>query len=97
MMVRLEGQKLFVERNDLEAVMLERKYQLGDVVDLKIEAGQGRVKVWYNGQQTMDWKVAKQGCYFKAGCYTQSNPSKGDAAESYGEVVIYKLAVEHRE
>ncbi len=66
-------------------------------MNLKIEAGEGRVKLWYNGEQKLDWKVAKHGCYFKAGCYTQSNPSKGDAAESYGEVVIDSLAVDHRE
>jgi poly(beta-D-mannuronate) lyase len=97
MMIRLEGKKLFVERNELEDVMLDRDYQLGDVVDVKIEAGQGRVKVFYKGQQKMDWKVARRGCYFKTGCYTQSNLTKGDAADSYGEVVIYKLAIDHRD
>ena len=44
----------------------------------------------------MDWEVDTTGCYFKAGCYTQSNESKGDKPESYGEVVIYKLVVEHK-
>ncbi|QDS85907.1 Alginate lyase precursor [Rosistilla ulvae] len=92
-MIRLEGTKLFIERNALDTVMLDRKYPLGTPFDLKIQAGGGRVKVWYEGELAMDWQVARAGCYFKAGCYTQSNPSKGDAEDSYGEVVIYRLQV----
>lgn len=96
MMIRLEGTKLFVERNSVGDVMLDREYKLGTPVELTIQAGDGHVKVWHDGDLKMDWKVSKKGCYFKAGCYTQSNPSKGDAAESYGEVVIYRLQVDHR-
>ena len=94
MMIRLEGTKLFVERNTLERVMLDRKYRLGTPFDLKVQAGDGRVKVWYDGELRMDWRVARPGCYFKAGCYTQSNPGKGDRDDSFGEVVIYDLRVE---
>jgi hypothetical protein len=35
------------------------------------------------------------GWYFKVGCYTQSNETKGDKPEAYGEVVVYKLKVTH--
>lgn len=38
---------------------------------------------------------AVDGCYFKAGVYTQSNPDQGDAADAYGEVVIRDLVVSH--
>ena len=96
MMIRLEGTKLFIERNDVGDIMLDRKYVAGTRVELKIESASGHVKVWYNGEQKMDWKTSEAGCYFKAGCYTQSNLSKGDAAESYGEVVIYELKVDHQ-
>jgi hypothetical protein len=96
MMIRLEGTRLFIERNSIGDVMLDRDYELGTPVELKIQAGKGHVKVWHAGKLAMDWKVAKKGCYFKAGCYTQSNPSKGDAADSYGEVVIYRLQVDER-
>ncbi|MBK1829987.1 polysaccharide lyase family 7 protein [Verrucomicrobiaceae bacterium R5-34] len=94
MMVRLEGDKLFIERNKIGDVLLQDGYRLGDSFSVKIEAGKGRVKVWYNGELKMDWEVAKRGCYFKAGCYTQSNPEKGDRADDYGEVIISKLKLE---
>jgi len=96
LMIRLERRHLFIERNKLPEVTLTRDYALGDVFDLRIVAGRGRVRVWYESEQKLDWKVAQDGCYFKAGCYTQSNPKKGDAAEDVGEVEIHSLTVEHR-
>ena len=95
MMVRLEGKKLFVERNDLPAVRLDSNYKLGTRFSLKIDAAKGHVKLWYNEQLKMDWVVSRQGCYFKAGCYTQSNIKKGDLATATGEVIIYRLQVAH--
>lgn len=97
MMIRLEGTKLFIERNDVGDVMLNRNYKLGTAFDVKVQAGGGNVKVWYDGKLAMTWTVSRPGCYFKAGCYTQSNPSKGDKASSFGEVIIYQLNVEHGE
>lgn len=97
MMVRLEGEKLFVERNDVGEVMMDRHYQLGTKFDLRIEAGDGHVRVSYNGEEQMDWAVSRDGCYFKAGCYTQSNFEKGDDADSYGEVVISMLQLDEIE
>ncbi|TWT86064.1 polysaccharide lyase family 7 protein [Neorhodopirellula pilleata] len=96
LMLRLEGTKLFVERNDLPVVMLERKYKLGTPFDLQITAGQARVRLSYQGQEMLSWKVSRDGCYFKAGCYTQSNFSKGDTSESYGEVLIYRLQLSNQ-
>ena len=95
LMVRLEGKKLFIERNSEMAVVLTPNYQLGTPFELKIEAGDGRIRVWHNAEPKLDWKVARQNCYFKAGCYTQSNTDKGDAAEACGVVAIYHLRVEH--
>ncbi len=95
MMLRLEGTKLFVERNEVDRVMLDRKYELGTPIDLTITAGRGRIKLWYNNDEVMDRKVSGKRCYFKAGCYTQSNLGKGDTREAYGEVVISRLRVEH--
>lgn len=94
MMVRLEGTKLFIERNEVERVMLNRKYELGTPFNLKIQAGGGKVKVWYDEKLSMNWEVSRQDCYFKAGCYTQSNLAKGDSEDSYGEVLISKLRIE---
>ena len=95
MMVRLEGKKLFVERNDLADVRLDSNYKLGTRFSLKIEATGGHARVWYNGQLKMDWAVSSSQCYFKAGCYTQSNTKKGDLPTAAGEVVIYQLQVTH--
>jgi len=91
LMVRLEGKKLLIERNGDKDVVLDRNYQLGTPFDLKIEAGGGRVRVLYNDEAKLDWAVKRRGCYFKAGCYTQSNTKQGDAADDYGEVVIRRL------
>lgn len=94
-MIRLEGKHLFIERNPYDDVSMDRDYKLGSPFDLKIQAGEGKIKVWYNGEQKMNWEKSANNCYFKAGCYTQSNPQRKDKPESYGEVKIYQLAVNH--
>lgn len=94
--IRLEGKKLQVERSGESSVVFERNYTIGTPFDLKIEAGGGHVRVYYNGEEKLDWPVARRGCYFKAGCYTQSNTKKGDAADDYGEVLIKKLELANR-
>lgn len=93
LMIRLEKRRLFVERNETGDIPLDSNYELGTFFDLKIMAGQGHAKVWYNGAAKLDWEVVRPGCYFKAGCYTQSNVQKGDAPDAYGEVVIRRLEV----
>ena len=95
MMVRLEGKKLFIERNKSGDIKLDHNYKLGTRFKLRIRAGGGRIKVWYNDSLKMDWEISRTGCYFRAGCYTQSNTKKGDRPDSYGEVVIYRLLVAH--
>jgi len=94
--IRVEGKKLQVERAEEGNVMLDRDYRLGTPFDLQIEAGRGHVRVFYNGEQKLDWQVVRRGCYFKAGCYTQSNARKGDTADDYGEVVIHRLELTNR-
>ncbi len=95
LMVRLEKQKLFIERNGAAEVILDSQYKLGTQFKLHITAGEGRVRVAFNGEERLNWEVSKKGCYFKVGCYTQSNVSKGDAPEAYGEVAVYQLSVSH--
>jgi poly(beta-D-mannuronate) lyase len=94
--IRLEGKKLQAERANESSVILDRNYQLGSEFALKIEAGNGHVHVFYDNEPKLDWPVSRDGCFFKAGCYTQSNTKKGDAAEDYGEVVIRKLELANR-
>jgi poly(beta-D-mannuronate) lyase len=97
LMVRLEGRRLLVERNRTGDVLLLDGYKLGECLRLKIEAGGGAVRVWCNDRLAMTWDTQARGCYFKAGCYTQSNPSKGDRGESAGAVMISELHVSHSE
>jgi hypothetical protein len=33
--------------------------------------------------------------YFKVGSYVQSNPSRGDKPDAYGEVWVYNATVKH--
>lgn len=95
LMVRLEGKKLLIEREREPDVLLARDYKLGTPFELKIQAGDGSIQLWHDGGLKLDWKTSRTGCYFKAGCYTQSNLKTGDAADAYGEVIIYRLQVEH--
>ncbi len=95
LMVRLEGTTLLVERNSDKDVVLVANYSLGTPFDLKIQAGGGHVQVWRDGAVKLNWQTSRRGCYFKAGCYTLSNPERGDAPDSYGEIIMYRLQVEH--
>lgn len=93
-MVRVERTKLLVERKKAEDVLLDRHYQLATPFKLRIEAGKGRIKAYYNDALKMDWPNSTSRCYFKIGCYTQSNPAKGDRPDAYGEVVVRQVRLE---
>ncbi len=95
MMIRVEGRRMFVERNKTGNVLLKENYRPGDPVRLKVEAGGGSIRVWCDDRLAMTWETRAEGCYFKAGCYTQSNPSKGDRGQSAGTVLISQLRVSH--
>jgi hypothetical protein len=74
---------------------LDDHYKLGTKFALKITAGSGRISIAYNNVTKTTVKYSGSGLYFKAGDYTQSNLSKGDAAGAYGEVAIYAVAATH--
>jgi hypothetical protein len=92
---RLEGTKLFIDQNGANGPTLTSNYRLGDVFTVKFVARNGGVECFYNGQYIYTYSVSASACYFKAGCYTQSNTSRGDAPTAYGEVVIYGLSIVH--
>jgi hypothetical protein len=94
-LIRLEGSNLFVEANGNSVGTLDSNYHLGDVFTVQVVASNGHIVVLYNGAQKVDYAKSGSGYYFKAGCYTQSNPSKGDSPNDYGQVVIYGLQVSH--
>lgn len=94
-MIRLENSRLFVEADGKEIGLLDSNYALGTVFITRIEAADGHIRVFYNNKQMVDYKKSGSDYYFKAGCYVQSNTDKGDAPESYGEVIIYDLQISH--
>ncbi len=94
-MIRLEGRKLFVEGGGKNLGMLDPDYALGTEFTVRIVAAGGRIRVFYDGAEKVDVERRAEGCYFKAGVYTQSNLAKGDLAGEAGEVRIRDLAVSH--
>lgn len=94
-MIRLSGQRLFVQADGDDWGTLDPAYSLGTTFTVKVEASDGHIRIYYNGEQKVDKVQSGSGWYFKAGCYTQSNTTKGDTANAYGEVVIYSLQVAH--
>jgi hypothetical protein len=94
--IRLEGKRLMVMYKDGQATeTLDDSYVLGTKFDVKIVAADSRIKVFYNGSQKADLAVSGSGWFWKAGCYLQSNVSKGDKPDAFGEVVIYRMKVSH--
>jgi len=107
-MIRYEGDadnRLFVEAGGDEWAVLDSDYELGEWFTVRIVAEAGMVTVFYNdeqkGQKPTGCLDLEEGaspgayCYFKAGCYTQSNLAQGDSAGAYGEVEISSLTVTH--
>lgn len=94
-LVELDAQRLYVRYKDSVAGVLDTNYQLGTYFDLKIQASQGYVDVFYNGTHEVHQPLDASGCYFKAGCYVQSNTSTGDLPTAFGQVEISSLVVSH--
>lgn len=94
-MIRLKSRRLYVESGGKSIGVLEENYTLGKVFTVRLIAQNGQISVDYNGIRRVNLSKVGSGYYFKAGCYTQSNPSKGDDPNSYGEVVIYGLEASH--
>ncbi len=95
-MIRLEDAHLFVEGNGDELGDLDNNYQLGTEFTVQIVAENGTIDIYYEDLATPAVTVERdaEGCYFKAGAYTQSNLDY-DEADAFGEVVIRELSVEH--
>jgi hypothetical protein len=75
---------------------LIKAYRLGDVYEANITVRKGVIYV-YAEKTTIVISSAlnAKNCYFKMGCYTQSNTSTGDSPKAYGEVKLYNLEVVH--
>jgi len=94
LLCRVEGTKLLIEREGHKDVVIDRAYQLGTPFNFQLTAGQGRVQAWKDGRLALDWEVRRDSCYFKTGCYTQSNTERGDAADAAAAVVLHRLSLD---
>lgn len=92
---RLEGSKLFVDENGANGPVLTSNYHLGDVFTVKFIAHDGGIECYYNGTYIYTYPKSTSTCYFKAGCYTQSNTSRGDQPTAFGAVTIFNVTVTH--
>jgi Alginate lyase len=94
-LVELDGRRLYVRYRDAVAGVLDDNYHLGTYFDVKIRASHGYADVFYNGVRKVHQRLHARGCYFKAGCYVQSNTSTGDLPAAFGQVEITRLVVSH--
>jgi hypothetical protein len=94
-MIRLEGRRLFVESDGDDVGLLDPAYRLGTRFTVSIAADPTGIQVVYDESRSVHVHKVGRGWYFKAGCYPQSNPDRGDRASAFGEVVIYALIVQH--
>jgi len=94
-LIELAGSRLFARYHDLEIGVLDADYRLGTYFDLRIQVVDGDVDVSYNGVSKARHPLTEPGCYFKAGCYLQSNTNTGDLPTAYGQVEISRLTVTH--
>ena len=94
--VRLKGRKLLIDREDAEPVILDEDYEPGTFFNLMIIADNGRIRALYERKQIMEWQVERDGLFFRVGCYTLSDPDKGDKPDSYGETAFKSVFVTHK-
>jgi alpha-tubulin suppressor-like RCC1 family protein len=99
----LNGSNLYayVRRTDGTAwnATLDSAYKLGTRFNLKVTANSSGIFVDYNGVRKGSFTGRVPGgsiyWFFKAGCYLQTNTSKGDAPNDFGETIIYSLTTTH--
>lgn len=94
-LIRLDGQRLYVKADDENQGDLDTSYQLGETFTLRLEASNGHIRVYYNDKLKVELERTCQECYFKAGAYLQTNVEWGETPQTFGEVTIYDLHVRH--
>lgn len=100
LLIHLSGKNL-TARVGTMSVLLDSHYMLGTRFRVTIGVKKGVISVRYRSP-TVDqlWppivkpKVSGP-CYFKVGCYTQSNPAHGDGKGEAGKVIVYSAKCTH--
>jgi Alginate lyase len=96
--VRLTKCCLEVIHNDIHYGVLDDQYCLGEIYELWITVKDRLISVKYKKGRNLNevrMTTNKENCFFKVGCYTQSNIDMGDLADSYAEVLLFKVEVRH--
>lgn len=93
--VRLTGSHLELMHDSTVYGTLLTTYKLGTFVEIKIITEKGFIKVSCNEKTISVKHKSPKGCYFKVGCYVQSNAEKGDK-DDYGETALKKVEVKHQ-
>jgi poly(beta-D-mannuronate) lyase len=81
----------------VQPVRLDDAYVPGTRYTVTLTAANGQIRVAYDGLTKLVFTTSRSGLYFKAGAYTQSNTTAGDAPTAVGQVVIYALKATHAE
>jgi poly(beta-D-mannuronate) lyase len=68
-------------------------YQLGTFFTLQVDVAGGQVTISVDGERKASRSATNTGCYFKAGCYTQSNVATEHDKTRYGEVWIRNVVM----
>jgi len=92
--IRHSGDFVEVFHDDIKYGKLITNYKLGDKYSASIEVSNGKIAI-HSGSTSIIVPTKSKNCYFKLGCYVQSNVSKGDSPEEYGEVKLYSVEVKH--
>lgn len=98
--IHLSGQKLTLQSSGRVLALLDASYKLGTKFQCTIHAKNGAISVEYSrpGAVFSSSPIkpkAKGPCYFKLGCYAQSNPAHGDGAGEEAKVRVYAVACNH--
>jgi hypothetical protein len=92
--IRLEDRTLSVQYDDGQGeVVLDPDYRLDTPFRVRISVTAQGIAVFYNGAHKTDIQKSGTGWYWKVGAYVQTNPSKGEAPDATGEVVVHSLDI----
>lgn len=90
--IELDGNHLYAKyADDTKTTPLDDNYALGTQFDLKMEAANSQIKVWYNGVLKATISQGDAGLYWKTGSYCNSNVAHGEKPDAGCEVRIYNL------
>jgi poly(beta-D-mannuronate) lyase len=95
---RLHGPNVYATRDDtVDHMVLIPNYVLGTYFTLKMTATSAGIRYHINGvdKGLVTWPGSKSGAYFKAGCYTQANPSNGGSGRGVVRIKRNSLKVTH--